>query len=71
MFTKFPISLFRLWPNHSSSHNNLGTLLDDLNEAENHFRQAIAINPCHAKAYYNLATIYRYTYFLLKKKNMI
>ncbi|XP_054720801.1 protein O-mannosyl-transferase TMTC1-like [Uloborus diversus] len=48
----------RLWPTHASSHNNLGTLLDDTEEAEKHFRQALSINPCHSKAYYNLASIY-------------
>lgn len=55
----------RLWPNHSSSHNNIGTLLEDLNEAERHFRRAIAINPCHSKAYYNLASIYRYVFGII------
>ncbi|XP_035224097.1 protein O-mannosyl-transferase TMTC1-like, partial [Stegodyphus dumicola] len=48
----------KLWPSHASSHNNLGTLLEDAEEAEKHFRQALAINPCHSKAHYNLASIY-------------
>ncbi|GIY32634.1 TPR_REGION domain-containing protein [Caerostris extrusa] len=44
-----------LWPNYYTAHNNLGTLLED---GEEHFRKAIAINPYYAKAYYNLASLY-------------
>ncbi|GBO35709.1 hypothetical protein AVEN_161388-1, partial [Araneus ventricosus] len=44
-----------LWPNYYTAHNNLGTLLDD---GEEHFRKAIAINPYYAKAHYNLASLY-------------
>ncbi|KAK8746862.1 hypothetical protein OTU49_016865 [Cherax quadricarinatus] len=47
----------RLWPGHSSAHNNLGTLLNDTSEAENHFRMALKAHPQHAHAYYNLANL--------------
>ncbi|XP_071526882.1 protein O-mannosyl-transferase TMTC1-like [Panulirus ornatus] len=49
----------RLWPSHSSAHNNLGTLLNDTSEAENHFRQALKAHPQHTRAYYNLANLRR------------
>ncbi|KAG0712914.1 Transmembrane and TPR repeat-containing protein 1 [Chionoecetes opilio] len=47
----------RLWPTHSSAHNNLGTLLFDAAEAEKHFRLALRAHPRHAHAYYNLANL--------------
>ncbi|XP_063883002.1 protein O-mannosyl-transferase TMTC1-like [Scylla paramamosain] len=47
----------RLWPTHSSAHNNLGTLLSDAAEAEKHFRLALRAHPRHAHAYYNLANL--------------
>ncbi|KAG7158886.1 O-mannosyl-transferase TMTC1-like 1 [Homarus americanus] len=47
----------RLWPGHSSAHNNLGTLVNDTSEAENHFRLALKAHPQHAHAYYNLANL--------------
>ncbi|XP_069167429.1 protein O-mannosyl-transferase TMTC1-like [Procambarus clarkii] len=51
------IYAIRLWPGHSSAHNNLGTLLNDTTEAENHFRMALKAHPHHAHAYYNLANL--------------
>ena len=42
-----------LAPDHSVSHNNLGSLLAG-KEAEFHFRQAVLHNPRHYKAYFNL-----------------
>ncbi|XP_069160771.1 protein O-mannosyl-transferase TMTC1-like [Procambarus clarkii] len=51
------IYAIRLWPGHSSAHNNLGTLLNDTSEAENHFRMALKAHPHHAHAYYNLANL--------------
>ncbi|XP_066948816.1 protein O-mannosyl-transferase TMTC1-like [Macrobrachium rosenbergii] len=47
----------KLWPGHPSAHNNLGTLLNDTDEAEAHFRLALKTHPQHARAYYNLASI--------------
>ncbi|XP_066950018.1 protein O-mannosyl-transferase TMTC1-like isoform X3 [Macrobrachium rosenbergii] len=47
----------RLWPEHSSAHNNLATLLNDTSEAETHFRLALKAHPQHARAYYNLASL--------------
>lgn len=61
----------RLWPNYSSAHNNLGTILlgrsagpaTDIerhrlvDEAERHFRQALNVHQTHVHARYNLAII--------------
>jgi len=47
----------RLWPSHASAHNNLGTLLNDTEEAEAHFQEALRINPLHAHAFFNLANL--------------
>ncbi|XP_022111985.1 transmembrane and TPR repeat-containing protein 1-like [Acanthaster planci] len=47
----------RLWPDHASANNNLGTLLkDDPQQAEAHYRRAILINPNHVRAHFNLAS---------------
>lgn len=54
--------MFSLWPDHASAHNNLGTLfceLSETDEAERHFKAALAINPFHPRAHFNLANIYR------------
>lgn len=53
---------YSLWPDHASAHNNLGTLLcelSEMDEAERHFKAALAINPFHPRAHFNLANIYR------------
>ncbi|KAH9366746.1 hypothetical protein HPB48_020887 [Haemaphysalis longicornis] len=47
----------RLWPEHASAHNNLGTLMTSPEDAEHHYRQALRINPSHPGAHYNLATL--------------
>ncbi|XP_076053492.1 protein O-mannosyl-transferase TMTC1-like [Oratosquilla oratoria] len=47
----------RLWPDHSSAHNNLGTLLADPGEAERHFLLALQCHPRHARAFFNLARL--------------
>ncbi|XP_018019051.1 protein O-mannosyl-transferase TMTC1, partial [Hyalella azteca] len=47
----------RLWPDHASAHNNLGTLLNDTRMAEAHFRAALHAHPHHAHASYNLAML--------------
>ena len=46
----------RLCPDHASSHNNLGTLLEG-EEAEFHLRMAVLHNPRHSRAYYNLGNL--------------
>lgn len=46
----------RLCPDHASSHNNLGTLLEG-EEAEFHLRMAVLHNPQHSRAYYNLGNL--------------
>ncbi|KAK7078587.1 protein of unknown function (DUF1736) [Halocaridina rubra] len=63
----------KLWPEYSSAHNNLATLLNDTSKAEEHFRLALKAHPQYAKAYYNLASlkkrqgIVREAMFLLEK----
>uniref|UniRef100_A0A7M5XEG5 DUF1736 domain-containing protein n=2 Tax=Clytia hemisphaerica TaxID=252671 RepID=A0A7M5XEG5_9CNID len=54
-------TLFRLYPPHSSSHNNLATLLqnDQPGVAEYHFNEAIKHTPGHYRAMFNIAHIYR------------
>lgn len=47
----------RLWPEHASAHNNLGTLLDDPIQAKFHFMEAIKINPLHPRAHFNIANL--------------
>ena len=46
---------FRLWPDYASAHNNLGTVLNDPNVSEHHFREALRLHPNHASALGNLA----------------
>ncbi|XP_067137784.1 protein O-mannosyl-transferase TMTC1-like isoform X2 [Centruroides vittatus] len=48
----------RLWPDHASAHNNLGTLLNDTDKAEQHFKIALQIDPWHPRAHFNLANLY-------------
>ncbi|XP_066925544.1 protein O-mannosyl-transferase TMTC1-like [Clytia hemisphaerica] len=50
-----------LYPPHSSSHNNLATLLqnDQPGVAEYHFNEAIKHTPGHYRAMFNIAHIYR------------
>uniref|UniRef100_T1J4S4 dolichyl-phosphate-mannose--protein mannosyltransferase n=1 Tax=Strigamia maritima TaxID=126957 RepID=T1J4S4_STRMM len=47
----------RLWPDHASAHNNLGTLLEDPTEAKMHFMEAIRINPLHPRAHFNMGNL--------------
>lgn len=49
----------RLWPGYASAHNNLGTLMSSLHEAEDHFTSAIRISPSHVNAHYNLGQVFR------------
>lgn len=53
------LTLYRLWPTYASAHNNLGTQLSDLEEAESHYRKAIFINHQHANAHFNLGNLLR------------
>ncbi|KAL1482557.1 hypothetical protein MTO96_033714 [Rhipicephalus appendiculatus] len=48
----------KLWPDHASAHNNLGTVLTSAEESERHFRYALHVNPNHPGAHFNLANIY-------------
>lgn len=48
----------RLWPTYASAHNNLGTLVNNLDVAENHFLSAIMYASTHVNAHYNLGQLY-------------
>ncbi|XP_031337638.1 protein O-mannosyl-transferase TMTC1-like isoform X2 [Photinus pyralis] len=49
----------RLWPMYASAHNNLGTLISNEAEAEEHFLAAIRYSADHVNAHYNLGQLYR------------
>ncbi|XP_031633037.1 protein O-mannosyl-transferase TMTC1-like isoform X2 [Contarinia nasturtii] len=48
----------RLWPTYASAHNNLGTLIVDSPEAEDHFLFAIMYASTHVNAHFNLGQLY-------------
>uniref|UniRef100_A0A671WG25 dolichyl-phosphate-mannose--protein mannosyltransferase n=1 Tax=Sparus aurata TaxID=8175 RepID=A0A671WG25_SPAAU len=50
-------ALFRLYPRHASAMNNLGTLTQSPEEAENYYRKALDINPQHNRALFNLGNL--------------
>ncbi|ELT95645.1 hypothetical protein CAPTEDRAFT_194684, partial [Capitella teleta] len=49
----------KYWPEYSSAHNNLGTLLStkDASLAEWHFRSAVKQASCHSNALFNLGNL--------------
>uniref|UniRef100_A0A671WGK9 dolichyl-phosphate-mannose--protein mannosyltransferase n=1 Tax=Sparus aurata TaxID=8175 RepID=A0A671WGK9_SPAAU len=47
----------RLYPRHASAMNNLGTLTQSPEEAENYYRKALDINPQHNRALFNLGNL--------------
>lgn len=47
-----------LWPTYASAHNNLGTLVNNLDVAENHFLSAIMYASTHVNAHFNLGQLY-------------
>ncbi|KAG5845214.1 hypothetical protein ANANG_G00136440 [Anguilla anguilla] len=47
----------RLYPQHASAMNNLGTLTHHAEEAEEHYRRALEINPQHNRALFNLGNL--------------
>ncbi|KAF9411523.1 hypothetical protein HW555_009715, partial [Spodoptera exigua] len=49
----------RLWPSYASAHNNIGTLVSGMENAEHHFLQAIKFNKYHVNAHYNLGKLYK------------
>lgn len=51
--------VYRLWPSYASAHNNLGTLVENESEAENHFLLALRYSTDHVNAHYNLGQLYR------------
>ncbi|KAG5867553.1 hypothetical protein JTB14_025145 [Gonioctena quinquepunctata] len=61
----------KLWPTYASVHNNLGTLLSDKTEAENHFLAAIRFSADHVNAHFNLGQLYRNTNRSSESENML
>ncbi|XP_050503380.1 protein O-mannosyl-transferase TMTC1-like [Diabrotica virgifera virgifera] len=53
------LKALKLWPTYASAHNNLGTLLNNRQEAEQHFLLAIRYSTEHINAHYNLGRLYR------------
>ncbi|XP_064200587.1 protein O-mannosyl-transferase TMTC1-like [Anguilla rostrata] len=47
----------RLYPQHASAMNNLGTLTHHAEEAEEHYRRALETNPQHNRALFNLGNL--------------
>jgi len=66
----------RLYPRHSSSHNNLGVLLqdkqfEDNKLAEHHFLEAIKHTPGHYRAMLNLGSLYRDQHRFVEAEDML
>lgn len=53
----FPSDRLRLYPQHASAMNNLGTLTQSPKEAESFYRKALVINPQHNRALFNLGNL--------------
>uniref|UniRef100_A0A3B5K2A9 dolichyl-phosphate-mannose--protein mannosyltransferase n=1 Tax=Takifugu rubripes TaxID=31033 RepID=A0A3B5K2A9_TAKRU len=49
----------RLYPQHASAMNNLGTLTQSPEEAESYYRKALVINPQHNRALFNLGNLFK------------
>lgn len=49
----------RLWPQYASVHNNLGSMLRNIDQAEWHFRAAIRYHAEHVNAHYNLGRVHK------------
>ncbi|KAM5172941.1 protein O-mannosyl-transferase TMTC1 [Mantella aurantiaca] len=52
-------TVLRLYPQHSSALNNLGTLTTNASAAEEYYRKALAISPQHSRALFNLGNLLR------------
>ncbi|KAM9311466.1 protein O-mannosyl-transferase TMTC1 [Gastrophryne carolinensis] len=52
-------TVLRLYPQHPSALNNLGTLTADPATAEDYYRKALAISPQHSRALFNLGNLLR------------
>ncbi|CAI9611155.1 unnamed protein product [Staurois parvus] len=52
-------TVLRLYPQHSSALNNLGTLTTNATAAEEYYRKALAISPQHSRALFNLGNLLR------------
>ncbi|KAK3099136.1 hypothetical protein FSP39_000001 [Pinctada imbricata] len=46
----------RLYPTYASAHNNMGTILKNVTEAEYHYREALKLVPTHKGALINLGS---------------
>ncbi|XP_069821677.1 protein O-mannosyl-transferase TMTC1 isoform X1 [Dendropsophus ebraccatus] len=51
--------VLRLYPQHSSALNNLGTLTTNVTAAEEYYRKALEISPQHSRALFNLGNLLR------------
>ncbi|XP_068133728.1 protein O-mannosyl-transferase TMTC1 isoform X2 [Hyperolius riggenbachi] len=51
--------VLRLYPQHPSALNNLGTLTSNATAAEEYYRQALAVSPQHSRALFNLGNLLR------------
>ncbi|XP_053320193.1 protein O-mannosyl-transferase TMTC1 [Spea bombifrons] len=52
-------TVLRLYPQHPSALNNLGTLTANASAAEDYYRRALAISPEHSRALFNLGNLLR------------
>ncbi|XP_075711870.1 protein O-mannosyl-transferase TMTC1 [Rhinoderma darwinii] len=52
-------TVLRLYPQHSSALNNLGTLTTNITAAEEYYRKALEISPQHSRALFNLGNLLR------------
>ncbi|XP_063303821.1 protein O-mannosyl-transferase TMTC1 [Pelobates fuscus] len=52
-------TVLRLYPQHPSALNNLGTLTANATAAEEYYRKALAISPQHSRALFNLGNLLR------------
>ncbi|XP_053574781.1 protein O-mannosyl-transferase TMTC1 [Bombina bombina] len=52
-------TVLRLYPQHPSALNNLGTLTSNTTAAEEYYRRALNISPQHSRALFNLGNLLR------------
>ncbi|XP_069619119.1 protein O-mannosyl-transferase TMTC1 [Ranitomeya imitator] len=52
-------TVLRLYPQHPSALNNLGTLTTNVTAAEEYYRNALEISPHHSRALFNLGNLLR------------
>uniref|UniRef100_A0A8C5MUF3 dolichyl-phosphate-mannose--protein mannosyltransferase n=1 Tax=Leptobrachium leishanense TaxID=445787 RepID=A0A8C5MUF3_9ANUR len=52
-------TVLRLYPQHPSALNNLGTLTSNVTAAEEYYHKALSISPQHSRALFNLGNLLR------------